>query len=130
MQRPISFTFIIIVTICSLMNIIALMPATEANCCVWEENYQRNFITYIPPNNQGSYYCFSCATFNGMEQHGADVRNGILTQQTLDCKRCKSRSDYKGGYNKNTCFRVYGDRNYATLAESPYEECEKIRDSK
>jgi len=29
MQRPISFTYIIIVTICSLMNIIALMPATK-----------------------------------------------------------------------------------------------------
>ncbi|PKY58969.1 hypothetical protein RhiirA4_481330 [Rhizophagus irregularis] len=45
------------------MNIIALMPATEAyeillrnwggysdvSCCVWEEDYQRNFLTYIPP---------------------------------------------------------------------------------
>ncbi|CAG8666830.1 13067_t:CDS:2 [Funneliformis mosseae] len=69
------------------MNIIALMLATEAYCCVWEEDAQHKFITFIPPNipNKPSYYYYSgCVTFNDMEQFRADLRNGILTYQTLD----------------------------------------------
>ncbi|CAG8742262.1 16990_t:CDS:2 [Funneliformis caledonium] len=135
------------------MNIIALMPATEAYevllrnwggddkayCCVWEEDAQHKFITFIPPNipNKPSYYyCSGCATFNGMERFRADLRNGILTYQTLDNTTTywvNFGTDYAwsvlGGYNKDTCFHVYGTEHKAELNEAPYEECEKIRDS-
>ncbi|CAB4383741.1 hypothetical protein RhiirA5_470039 [Rhizophagus irregularis] len=155
MRRPISFTYIIIVTICSLMNIIALMPATKAyevllrnwggqdtdTCCVWQEDYLHNFITYIPPNAEHNnlFYCFSCGTFDGIGEHGADLRNGILTYHTLDNTTTywvdmhvinDGPSSNKGGYNKDTCFHVFGDLGEATLDEAPYDECEKIRDSK
>ncbi|GBC02105.1 hypothetical protein RclHR1_04450013 [Rhizophagus clarus] len=137
------------------MNIIALMPATKAyevllrnwggqsidTCCVWQEDYLHNFITYIPPNAEHNdlYYCFSCATFDGIGEHGADLRNGILTYHTLDNTttywvdldvRNRNQGSNKGGYNKDTCFHVYGDASDANLDEAPYDECEKIRDSK
>ncbi|CAB4408120.1 unnamed protein product [Rhizophagus irregularis] len=143
------------------MNIIALMPATEAyeillrnwggysdvSCCVWEEDYQRNFLTYIPPASprdanasphNGASYCFVCSTFDGMEKRGGDLRNGILTQQTLDntttywvnVNTNYDTSKNKGGYNKDTCYHVYADYFSLELDEAPYEECEKIRDSK
>ncbi|CAI2188322.1 15180_t:CDS:2 [Funneliformis geosporum] len=141
------------------MNIIALMPATEAyevllrnwggysgaSCCVWQEDSQHNFITFIPPNvplKNNAYYCFSCATFDGMEKWGADLRNGILTYHTIDNTTTywvdlgvTNPGDYtdtnEGGYNKDTCFHVYGGPvNEAELTEAPYEECQKIRDSK
>ncbi|CAG8659846.1 13781_t:CDS:2, partial [Racocetra fulgida] len=81
-------------------------------CCVWQEDYQRNFITFIPPNvTLRAYYCFTCATFDGMELWGADLKNG--------------------GYNRDTCFHVYGGEfSKPKLDEAPYEECQKIRDSK
>ncbi|CAB4416288.1 unnamed protein product [Rhizophagus irregularis] len=139
------------------MNIIALMPATKAYevllrnwggfngavCCVWQEDYQRNFITFIPPNIRAhnDYYCFHCATFDGMGSNGADLRNGILTYHTIDntttywvnlgVNFLKYAYTNKGGYNRDTCFHVYGgDKNDADLEEAPYDECQKIRDSK
>ncbi|CAB4445674.1 unnamed protein product [Rhizophagus irregularis] len=138
------------------MNIIALMPATKAYevllrnwggysgawCCVWQEDYQRNFITFIPPNVwDKDYYCFSCATFDGMEEHGADLRNGILTYHTIDntttywvdlgVDQPSAYADTnEGGYNRDTCFHVYGNFKVAELNEAPYDECQKIRDPK
>ncbi|CAG8782159.1 19739_t:CDS:1, partial [Racocetra fulgida] len=54
-------------------------------CCVWQEDSQHNFIIYIPPNvNYEAYYCFNYATFDGINDHGSNLRNGILTYQTLD----------------------------------------------
>ncbi|PKB98562.1 hypothetical protein RhiirA5_403904 [Rhizophagus irregularis] len=163
MRCPISFTYIIIATICSLMNIIALMPATKAyevllrnwggqsnaECCVWQEDAQHNFITYIPqsvPNEKHHYYyCSNCATFDGMDKEGADLRNGILTYRTLDDtttywadmvvsfkpgnNHIRTNRGGDSGYNNHTCFHVFGDHNEARLDEAPYEECQKIRDS-
>ncbi|CAB4428298.1 unnamed protein product [Rhizophagus irregularis] len=143
------------------MNIIALMPATKAyevlfrnwggysvvDCAVWEEDYNRHFITYIPPDapHNGVSYHFNCATFNGMDS-SADIRNGVLTQKTLDNSTTYwvifaandgfgHNSNYKGGYNTNTCFHVLGGggghwKPRADLYEAPYEECQQIRDSK
>ncbi|PKY27505.1 hypothetical protein RhiirB3_529245 [Rhizophagus irregularis] len=110
-------------------------------CCVWQEDYLHNFITYIPPNAEHNnlFYCFSCGTFDGIGEHGADLRNGILTYHTLDNTTTywvdmhvinDGPSSNKGGYNKDTCFHVFGDLGEATLDEAPYDECEKIRDSK
>ncbi|CAG8770549.1 97_t:CDS:2, partial [Gigaspora rosea] len=115
-----------------------------ARCCVWQEDYQHNFITLIPLKleSPSSYYCSSCATFNGMDRWGADLRNGILTYHTIDNTTTYwvdlgvlNPGDYastnKGGYNRDTCFHVYGGEvNQAELNEAPYEECQKIRDSK
>ncbi|GBC10573.1 hypothetical protein RclHR1_09730009 [Rhizophagus clarus] len=135
------------------------MPATEAyevllrnwggeesrTCCVWQEDSQHNFITYIPPSvphKNEDYYCFDCATFDGMDLKGADLRNGILTYQTLDNTTAywvdmgildgfaKSNQGGDSGYTKNTCFHVHGRKFDASLYEAPYDECEKIRDSK
>ncbi|RIA85304.1 hypothetical protein C1645_830984 [Glomus cerebriforme] len=140
------------------MNIIALMPATEAYeillrnwgglstmiCCMWEEDSNRNFITYVPPDvphNSAESYCTTCATFEFL----GDVRNGILTQKTLDntttywvnlqvTDDLGRSSVFHGGYNSNTCFHVFGGEGgwipRADLDEAPYEECQKIRDSK
>ncbi|RIB30008.1 hypothetical protein C2G38_2153950 [Gigaspora rosea] len=146
------------------MNIIALMPATKAyevllrnwggysgaTCCFWQEDSQHNFITLIPlkledPRN---YYCCSCATFDGMDRWGADLRNGILTYHTIDNTTAywvdlgvdypdfvghgyaDTNEGGEGGYNRDTCFHVYGNTDQAELNEAPYEECQKIRDSK
>ncbi|GES93707.1 hypothetical protein GLOIN_2v1846791 [Rhizophagus clarus] len=119
-----------------LMNIIALMPATEAyevllrnwggeesrTCCVWQEDSQHNFITYIPPSvphKNEDYYCFDCATFDA---YWVDM--GILDGFA------KSNQGGDSGYTKNTCFHVHGRKFDASLYEAPYDECEKIRDSK
>ncbi|GBC09782.1 hypothetical protein RclHR1_00910032 [Rhizophagus clarus] len=133
------------------------MPATEAyevlfrnwggdsqdNCYVWEEDINRNKITVTTPDNPYYGMAFSCATFNGMS---GDVTNGVLTQRTLDnnttywvifgvVNNDLSASNYKGGYNTNTCFHVKGTSRWyksplAEIDEVTYEECQQIRDSK
>jgi hypothetical protein len=74
-----------------------------------------------------------------MNKRGADLRNGILTYHTID-----NTTTYwvdlgytypdghigtnRGGYNRDTCFHVYGaGDNAAELYEAPYDECQKIR---
>ncbi|RGB38014.1 hypothetical protein C1646_665696 [Rhizophagus diaphanus] len=155
MRCPISFTFIIIVTICSLMNIIAFIPATKAyeilfrngggdggvTCCTWEEDNQHNFITFIPPNvprKNNDYYCFSCSSFDNVRYDGAYVRNGILTQQTIDNTTTywvhlgsnllgNYYEAYQGGYNKDACFMLTGYFKGAEIEELSYDDCKKLR---
>ena len=51
-------------------------------CETWEENFQGDFITYIPSNlDPKKYYGFDCFNPGG---GGKDFRNGILTYNTLD----------------------------------------------
>jgi hypothetical protein len=77
-----------------------------------------------------------------MDQHGADLRNGVLTYKTLDDTTTywvdlevtvdfnqDQYSTNTGGYNNHTCFHV-GAYGRADLTEAPYEECQQIRDSK
>ncbi|RGB21318.1 hypothetical protein C1646_778374 [Rhizophagus diaphanus] len=138
------------------MNIIAFIPATKAyeilfqngdggseeTCCIWEEDYQRNFITYIPPNvprKNDDYYCSPCSSFDYLQHDGADLRNGILTHQTIDNTTTYwvhlQSSSYgeahyeaiKGGYNKDACFMLSGSFLAAVIEELSYDDCKKIR---
>ena len=79
-----------------------------------------------------------------MEKSGADLRNGILTYNTLDnttpywvdivavsvwdTHKTNIGGDY--GYDQNICVHVYGSDEDVRLDLALYEECEKIRDSK
>ena len=80
-----------------------------------EEDYKRNFLTYIPNiNPPESYYCFDCKTFEG--GNSTDLRNGILTYNTLDNTTTYwihyqvfipgyflLEEAILGGYNEDTC---------------------------
>ncbi|RGB31207.1 hypothetical protein C1646_671067 [Rhizophagus diaphanus] len=139
-----------------LMNIIAFMPATKAyeillrngggdsegTCCTWEEDYQRNFITFIPlnvPYKNEEYYCFPCSSFDELKYDGAYIKNGILTYQTIDSTTTywihlgsnfngAYEESYKGGYNEDACFMLTGKKNVADIEELSYDDCKKIRD--
>jgi hypothetical protein len=79
-----------------------------------------------------------------MDQWGADLRNGILTYNTLDnttpywvdliadSSWDEHRTNIGGdfGFNANICVHVYGSDSDARLDLALYEECQRIRDSK
>ncbi|CAG8701826.1 18613_t:CDS:2 [Rhizophagus irregularis] len=111
-------------------------------CCTWEEDDQRNFITFIPPNvphKNNDYYCFPCSSFDIVGRYfGADLRNGILTYQTIDNTTTywihlgsnyigAYYEAYQGGYNKDACFMLTGYFNAAEIEELSYDDCKKIR---
>jgi hypothetical protein len=112
-------------------------------CCVWQEDDQRNFITYIPPyidiEDHNLYYCFDCSSFDSAARFGgADLRSGILTYHTKDDSttywvNLGATSDagyistYRGGYNNNACFLIQGGTNEVTIAEMSYDDCKKTR---
>ena len=63
---------------------------------------------------------------------GADLRNGILTYQTIDNTTTywihlggKFFDQFRGGYNKDACFMLTGD--IELIDELSLDDCKKIR---
>ncbi|RIA95600.1 hypothetical protein C1645_733904 [Glomus cerebriforme] len=122
---------------------IGLIGGSGFSCRLWMEDFNHNFITYLPPELPGEPgYTYPCDGINKDVKRDLSppMRNRIATQHTIDntttfwfiaeaANWIHDSENYLGGYNRNVCFDLHGDTGYKWhLEETDYDNCVKTRD--